>query len=84
MANCETQQGFFFMVLGVDREVLCHRCAKCASFTMCGDGQVRAFCCGRWVVKPEEGFWAGRLPRIPYIPPRGLTVLPSNDISFSD
>jgi hypothetical protein len=78
MSNCDTQLGWFFMMFGPYRKVLCHRCAKCQSFTMCGDGPQRAFCCGRWITPPKQGFWGSELPRVRYAVARGLLTLPAN------
>ena len=53
-------------------------------FSMVGDGQQRVFCCGTWKTPPKESWWGGKLPRVPYIAPRGLMTLPGNVVSFSE
>ena len=84
MSGFEYQLGWFHMQFGEKRERLCYRCNVCSSFTMCGDGQKRAFCCGQWKTPPKETFWGGKLPRVPYVPPRGPVILPGKVSNFTD
>jgi hypothetical protein len=85
MSNCETQQGWFYMQLGQNREALCYRCNCCGLFQMFAPEQrQRVWCCNEWKEKPSEGFWAGTLPRVPYIAPRGLLVLEGDTINLTD
>jgi hypothetical protein len=82
MSSFETQLGWFF-VMGNGPEVLCYRCNCCGLFQMFSlEDRRRAFCCGRWKEKPEEGFWAGKLPRIRYQAERGLLTLPGKRVTY--
>jgi hypothetical protein len=84
MSNAETITGFFYMALGQKREALCYRCLKCSIFKMFApEDRKRVWCCNTWKTKPDEGFWSGKLPRVPYIPPRGVVVLEGNTINFT-
>jgi hypothetical protein len=82
--NADTMCGWFVMLLGGGREALCYRCNCCGIFSMLGDGPARAFCCGKWKTPPKEGFWGTKLPRLPYIAPRALTVMPGNGFEITE
>jgi hypothetical protein len=85
MSNCDTQLGWFYMQFSEKREVLCYRCNRCSIFSMISDNPARAFCCGVWKTPPKESFWsAAPIPRLPYIAPRSLTVMPGSGFEITD
>ena len=73
------QNGWFVVVNDNSkvRETVAYRCPSCSvEYFFLGDEQEpRAFCCGQWKTKPEEG-WFSKLPRVKAQPHRGLIVLP--------
>jgi hypothetical protein len=78
VSNANTQQGFFYIWCWVvGREALYHRCHRCGIFQMFPpEDRKRVWCCGQWRTKPEEGFWAGKLPRVAFAQPQALVAAP--------
>jgi hypothetical protein len=68
------QTGWFVIVSDNPKvpETLAYQCNACFLQTICGDGEKKAYCCGRWVYPPKETFFS-TLPRIKAsTPPRVL------------
>jgi hypothetical protein len=60
------QTGWFVIVSDNPKvpQTLAYHCNACSIQTICGDGEKKAYCCGRWVYPPIETFFGSKMPRI--------------------